>query len=500
MLGVVLTSALNGACGLLITAETHVSRGLPTFIIVGLPDSAVRESRVRVEAALKNSGFALLPRRVLVNLAPADVKKEGAAFDLAIALSVLSGMELISLHTLRNFLVVGELALDGSLRPVNGAIIYAKLCHDLKLAGMVVPIDNLAEAAAIPGLIVYGAHSLSHLAACLKGEAEFVTAAPKTEVTQDTTHALCLSQVKGMSIAKRALEIAAIGGHHLLISGAPGLGKTMLCERMPTLLPDMTEERRLEVMALYSVSNDRARLCYRPPFRAPHHSLSTAALIGGGSIPKPGEISLAHGGVLFLDEFLEFSPDAINALRQPMESGVVNIARIQRRVSFSAHFQLLAASNPCPCGYAGHPLRSCRCHAAALEKYRAKLNGPIADRFDLRLSLHPEPLAAASESAPLTSAEVKARVLQAREFAKARGQTVLNRDLSGEALQLHGPLGESARRTVEAIAQKLCLSHRAVDRMIRVARSIADLNQKEAITESEIAQALLFRHDDTNRT
>jgi magnesium chelatase family protein len=469
--------ALIGVDALEVTVEVDVAPGLPNFQVVGLPDQAVSEARERVRAAIKNSGLPFPAARITVNLAPADLRKEGPMFDLPIALCLLAAQGMVPTAALERTLIAGELALEGSLRPVSGIL-------------------NLAlKALTLEGLEVYAPASLLEAVRHLNGQAKLERANPSDAPESEETY-LDLLDIKGQAQGKRALEIAAAGGHNLLMIGSPGSGKTMLARRMPGLLPSLTRGEALEVTRIHSAAGKlaaRGGLIQNPVFRAPHHTVSDAGLIGGGSIPRPGEVSLAHLGLLFMDEFPEFSQKALETLRQPLEDGTVTISRARASVSYPARFQLLAAMNPCKCGYWGDTQRPCTCSPHERTRYLARISGPLLDRLDLvvgvpRLSV--EELSRAQEGE--NSAKVKERVQGARVQMLER-QGGRNSALQGAALREHTQLTPSARGFLEAAAKQLQLTGRGFDRVLRVARTVADLAGSSSVHEMHLAEAVAYR-------
>ncbi|MDR2925672.1 MAG: YifB family Mg chelatase-like AAA ATPase [Azoarcus sp.] len=489
------TRALNGLAAPEVTVETHLANGMPSFTLVGLPDAEVREARDRVRAALLISRFEFPQRRITVNLAPADLPKEGGRFDLPIALGILAASKQIPARALESYEFCGELSLDGSLRGIRGAMAAALAARRAGKA-LFLPRANADEAALAPGVTILPADSLLAICAHLAGQTAIAPhCAPDTAdaaAMQNGTPDLI--DVRGQFLARRALEVAAAGAHSLLFYGPPGTGKSMLARRLPGLLPPLDEDEALESAAVFSIVGgfDAKRWRVRP-FRAPHHSASAAALIGGGSIPTPGEISLAHHGVLFLDELPEFDRRVLESMREPLEAGTVCVSRSRQRAEFPAKFQLVAAMNPCPCGYIGHPARPCTCTPTRIASYRAKISGPILDRIDLTIEVPPVSYSDLSgHPAGESSATVRDRVIRARERQISR-QGVPNARLEAGRVEALCAPDAAGAALAEAAMRQLNLSARAYHRVLRVARTLADLSGDKRPSAKHMAEAIQYR-------
>jgi magnesium chelatase family protein len=509
MLAAVRSATVIGIDALDVTVEVDVVAGLPSWTIVGLASSAVREARERVTAALANSGFDVPSRRVTVNLSPADVRKDGTSFDLPIALALLAATGAIEAKALDGLIVAGELGLDGSIRAIRGTLSLSRSAAR-GTGCLLIPAMNVAEATLAGSTRVAAATTLVDVVALLRTHGSNL---PMTNLAQDARRAtdladiLDFADVAGQGVAKRGLEIAAAGGHNLLMMGPPGTGKTMLARRLPGILPPLGEEELLEVVAIHSVAGlvvPGTIPSRTPPFRAPHHTISLAGLIGGGSGPRPGEVSLAHRGVLFLDELLELPRYVLDAMRQPLEDGRVVIARAASAVAYPARFQLIAAANPCKCGYAASDDGRCNCSAADIERYRSRLSGPLADRIDINVTVGAVEIASLGAArSEETSATIRTRVIAARAHQRDRYQTLggvrTNAEVPGRWLSAHGGMTREARTLLEQAAARLGVSARGYHRAIRVARTIADLDGDSEINANAMSEALRYRTPGSER-
>ena len=506
MLVKVLAAAIQGITATLVTIEVNALRGIK-FYLVGLPDNAVKESHQRINSALQYNGLRFPSKQIIVNMAPADIMKEGSAYDLPIAVGILAADEAVSTAKLDRYLIMGELGLDGMLVPIKGALPITLKAKELGYEGIILPHGNAAEAAVVDGIKVYGAGNIMQVIRHLNSEEEipqFCVDIEKDFYSQQSCFPFDFSEVRGQESVKRAFEVAAAGGHNLIMVGPPGSGKSMMAKRLPSILPPLTLSESLETTKIHSVSGmmpDGVSLITQRPFRSPHHTISSVALCGGGANPKPGEISLAHNGVLFLDELPEFSRDVLEVMRQPLEDRKICVARANYKVEYPAGVMFVASMNPCPCGYYNHPTKACTCSPGQVQRYLNKISGPLLDRIDLQIEIVPVPFEKISSTAPgepsaaIRERVIAARKIQAERFKKENG-IYSNAQMTPKLIAKYAALDETSLAMLKTAMTRFDLSARAYDRILKVARTIADLDGSENIQFQHIAEAIGYRNLD----